>query len=157
MSSILQEIQNGRSEARNKVVANVFKELGLIEQWGSGINRIKMICKKQGLQKPKMQEQNDFVDVEFYRPKLSVNDRLRPITVGKPSENRQIPPDCTEQEKRILEYIFENKTIKSKRVEELLGIKESRTRELLKKMVEKSFIIKLGSGRNTYYKAVGDE
>jgi predicted HTH transcriptional regulator len=38
------DIENGRSEARNRVIANIFKELGLIEQWGSGIARIKSSC-----------------------------------------------------------------------------------------------------------------
>jgi ATP-dependent DNA helicase RecG len=36
----IEDIFNGRSEAKNRVVAHIFKELGLIEQWGSGINRI---------------------------------------------------------------------------------------------------------------------
>ena len=65
----IEDILRGRSEIRNKVIANVFKELGLIEQWGSGINRIMLACKKAGLDQPKIREQGDFVDVEFYRPK----------------------------------------------------------------------------------------
>ena len=65
----IEDILRGRSEIRNKVIANVFKELGLIEQWGSGINRIMLTCKKAGLDQPKIKEQGDFVDVEFYRPK----------------------------------------------------------------------------------------
>lgn len=39
----------------------------------------------------------------------------------------------------------------SKDVEKLLRIKESRTRELLKQMVEKGIISRLGSGRSTCY------
>ena len=66
----IEDILRGRSEIRNKVIANVFKELGLIEQWGSGINRIMLACKKAGLNQPKIREQGDFVDVEFYRPKI---------------------------------------------------------------------------------------
>ena len=66
----IEDILIGRSEIRNKVIANVFKELGLIEQWGSGINRIMLACKKAGLDQPKIREQGDFVDVEFYRPKI---------------------------------------------------------------------------------------
>lgn len=65
----IEDILRGRSEIRNKAIANVFKELGLIEQWGSGINRIMLACKKAGLDQPKIREQGDFVDVEFYRPK----------------------------------------------------------------------------------------
>ena len=66
----VEDILRGRSEIRNKVIANVFKELGLIEQWGSGISRIMIACKKAGLKQPRIRERGDFVDVEFYRPKI---------------------------------------------------------------------------------------
>ena len=66
----VEDILRGRSEIRNKVIANVFKELGLIEQWGSGISRIMIACKKVGLKQPRIREGGDFVDVEFYRPKI---------------------------------------------------------------------------------------
>ena len=71
----IEDILRGRSEIRNKVIANVFKELGLIEQWGSGISRIMIACKKAGLDQPRIREQGDFVDVEFYRPKRGVLDK----------------------------------------------------------------------------------
>jgi len=131
--------------------------LGLIEQWGSGINRIINACKEQGLPAPKIEEKNDFFDVELIRPRpvTADYDRLaddKPSdTVGKPSENRRIPSDSNEQERAILEYIFENGSIKSKQVEEILNIKESRTRELLREMVEKTYIEKQGQGRSTFY------
>ncbi|WP_041740115.1 RNA-binding domain-containing protein, partial [Echinicola vietnamensis] len=64
----MDDIFNGRSEVRNRVLANVFKELGLIEQWGSGINRIISACKGYGLQTPIIQEKNDYFDNEFIRP-----------------------------------------------------------------------------------------
>jgi ATP-dependent DNA helicase RecG len=87
----IEDIFNGRSEARNRVIAHIFKELGLIEQWGSGINRIINACKEQGLPTPKIEEKNDFFDVEIIRPvptniplegEPSANDyeRLRTIT-----------------------------------------------------------------------------
>lgn len=66
----IEDILRGRSEIRNKVIANVFKEIGLIEQWGSGISRIMIACKKAGLKQPRIREGGDFVDVEFYRPKI---------------------------------------------------------------------------------------
>jgi len=160
-----EDIENGRSEARNKVIANIFKELGLIEQWGSGIKRIKNICLESGLKLPKIEEKNDFVDVEFFRPIIEQTDdygRLRMInagnnaniaglsseTVGKPSET---VGKILGQEKIILEYLKDNKKIISKKVEELLNLKESRARELLKQMVDKKLLNRCGSGRSTYY------
>jgi len=50
-----------------------------------------------------------------------------------------------------LEYILENGSIKSKQVGEILNIKESRTRELLRVMVEKKLIEKHGQSRSTFY------
>jgi ATP-dependent DNA helicase RecG len=149
----IEDIFNGRSEARNRVIAHIFKELGLIEQWGSGINRIINACKEQGLSTPKIEEKNDFFDVEIIRPR-TITDNKPEETVGKPSENRRVPSDCNEQERAILEYIFENGSIKSKQVGEILNIKESRTRELLRVMVEKKLIEKHGQGRSTFYTIV---
>lgn len=42
----LNEALKGRSEIRNKVLARVFKELGYIEQWGSGMSRIRELCQQ---------------------------------------------------------------------------------------------------------------
>lgn len=67
-STITQEnILDGRSETRNRVVARVFKELNYIEQWGTGIRRIKTSCMNFGLKEPIINEKGDFVDVEIFR------------------------------------------------------------------------------------------
>lgn len=87
-----EDIENGRSEARNKVIANIFKELGLIEQWGSGIKRIKNICLENNLKEPKIEEKNDFVDVEFFRPvpeQTDKNDQIGANNAGLVPENLQ--------------------------------------------------------------------
>jgi len=65
--SILIDIKQGRSETRNRVLANLFKELGLIEKWEIGINKIKKLCINSGLKEPIFSEKNDFIDIEFIR------------------------------------------------------------------------------------------
>lgn len=44
------------SKSRNKLIAKVFKELGLIESYGSGIGRIRKICSEYGLIEPEFKE-----------------------------------------------------------------------------------------------------
>ena len=144
----IDEIINGRNDTRNCVIANVFKELGLIEQWGSGIARIKSSCLEVGLKEPLIRELNDFVDVEFYRPSISKTVVKPSEAVGKPSDNIE---NLTFQEEKVIAYLEEHKKMVSKDVERLLRIKESRIRELLKQMVEKGLIVRLGRGRSTYY------
>ena len=66
-SITIDDVLAGRSEARNKAIARVFKELDYIEQWGSGIKRIFSWCEAAGGVKPLITEKGDFVDVELYR------------------------------------------------------------------------------------------
>ena len=66
-----------------------------------------------------------------------------------PSETVGIP---SETEKLVLNYIQKNGLIKREDVETLLNVKESRAREILRNMSQAGKIIKISSGRNTYYK-----
>lgn len=134
------DILEGRSEIRNKVIARVFKELNYIEQWGSGIKRIKSSCLKYGLKEPIIKEIGDFVDVEIYR---KVPEKCRKV----PQEYR----DLSEQEMKIIEYIKNNGKITSREVENLIGVKNRRAREILKEMIDLKVIVRKGRGKNTYY------
>src|SRR5271156_5590596 len=49
----LETALSGVSQLRNKVLGRVFRELRLIEQWGSGLNRMNKICLQHGLTPPK--------------------------------------------------------------------------------------------------------
>ena len=133
-------LTEGRSEIRNRAIARVFKELGYIEQWGSGLQRIRNTCLAQGLKVPRIREQGDFVDVEFYRPAAESVGKV-PESIGNISDNEQA----------ILNHLQTQPTITSKRVETLVGVKEARARRILKEMTEKGLVEKRGSGRSTYY------
>ncbi|MFT5813031.1 MAG: ATP-dependent DNA helicase RecG [Psychroserpens sp.] len=63
----MNDVQKGRSEIRNTVIARVFKQLNLVEQWGSGIQRIKAQCLDAGISQPIFSESGDFTDWEFPR------------------------------------------------------------------------------------------
>ncbi len=52
----LDDIRQGGSRLRNRVIGRVFKELGYIEQWGSGIQRATAACTAAGLPPPKLEE-----------------------------------------------------------------------------------------------------
>lgn len=52
----VEDIQTGVSRLRNRVIGRVFHELGLIEQWGSGIQRMTAACLAAGLASPILEE-----------------------------------------------------------------------------------------------------
>jgi ATP-dependent DNA helicase RecG len=52
----IEEMRDGVSRLRNRVSGRVFKELGLVEQWGSGIQRMAAACAAAGLPEPEFEE-----------------------------------------------------------------------------------------------------
>ena len=143
-STITQDdILDGRSEIRNKVIAKVFKELNYIEQWGSGIRRIKSSCKDRGLKEAEILEKGDFVDVSLYR-EVS----LKKVTTLK--EN-----SYTNHQNSIINYLNENENrISTKEASNILVISDRATRTVLSTMVEMNILIRIDKGPQTHYKLV---
>lgn len=52
----IEDLTTGISRVRNKVIARTFKELGYIEQWGSGIARMTEELTRAGMQPPVFEE-----------------------------------------------------------------------------------------------------
>ena len=69
---------NGHSKIRNKGIANIFSQMGLVEAWGSGIKRILNAAEEYGLSKPRFQEFDNMFRVELFRSSF-------PMTNGKES------------------------------------------------------------------------
>jgi len=145
-STLTQEdILDGRSEVRNKVIARVFKELGYIEQWGTGIKRIKSSCISYGLKEPLILEKGDFVDVELFR-KTTDYDGLTTDYDGLEIE-----------EKKVIEQINKNGNISTKELKELLNIGDTKAKEIFKSMMDKNLIERKGRGRSISYVLCGDK
>ena len=147
-----EDILVGRSEIRNRAVARIFKEFDFIEQWGSGINRIKESCKELGLPEAIIEENNDFVGVRFIRSSGKVAESSGKVaeSSGKVAESSgKVVEDS--QEAKILRVIQENGSIDRAQVDKILNIKEARSKKILGEMVKNNLIIKEGKGRSTHY------
>ena len=136
------DILEGRSEIRNKVIARVLKELNYIEQWGSGIRRIKSSCKARGLKEPEIVEKGDFVDVCLYRKQIAHREDVI----------------SNEKEEKILKYIQSNRNkITTKEAESLLDLGERRSREIVSELVDKGILERVGRTTNTHYRLKNPE
>ena len=133
------DLLEGRSEIRNKVLARVFKELNYIEQWGSGIRRIKSSCKAIGLREPEILEKGDFVDVSLYRSDANLeHDKVDDLITKK-------------YQAKIIDYIKEKKQMTTKEAQQVLDLKERRARDVLKEMIDQGVLIRTGKTTNNYY------
>jgi ATP-dependent DNA helicase RecG len=138
-----EDLLEERSEIRNKVIARVFKELNYIEQWGSGIRRIKSICKARGLKEPEIVEKGGFVDVSLYREVA-----LKKVTTLKDNS-------YTNHQRSIIDYLNENENrISTKKASNILGTSDRATRTVLSSMVEMNILIRVDKGPQTHYKLV---
>lgn len=52
----VEDLHRGVSRLRNRVMGRVFHALGLIEQWGSGVQRMTAACRELGLASPRFEE-----------------------------------------------------------------------------------------------------
>jgi ATP-dependent DNA helicase RecG len=70
------------SALRNKGIATIFYDIGLIEQWGSGIDKMRKACINAGVPEPQLEEYQGFrvtfrkdIYTEEYLRKLGLNER----------------------------------------------------------------------------------
>ncbi len=76
----LENFKAGVSHIRNRVLTRVFRDLHLMEEWGSGYKRIIDACEKGGYPPPKWEELGSAIRVTFYpyTPKL-LKEEARPF------------------------------------------------------------------------------
>ena len=71
-----EEAMGGHSKLRNRAIANVFSQIGLIEAWGTGLQRIRNAAKEYGLPDVEFIEMPESFRVNLYRMSISqVNQR----------------------------------------------------------------------------------
>ena len=80
-----EKVMNGHSKIRNKGIANIFSQMGLVEAWGSGIKRILNAAEEYGLPKPRFQEFDNMFRVELFR--------VNPITDQANQATNQVNQD----------------------------------------------------------------
>lgn len=65
------EALQGHSKLRNRAIANVFSQIGLIEAWGTGLQRIQNLARAYGLPDVEFIEMPETFRVNLYRKPLS--------------------------------------------------------------------------------------
>ena len=66
-----EEAIEGHSKLRNRAIANAFSQIGLIEAWGTGLQRIQSAAKEYGLPDVEFIEMPESFRVNLYRMSIS--------------------------------------------------------------------------------------
>ncbi len=93
----VEDLEHGISKLRNHVIGCVFHALGLIEQWGSGIQRMTAAYREAGLDHPRFEEIATRFRVTIFttqvdRPTLDDTDQaiVKAVSDGEGKSTRQI-------------------------------------------------------------------
>lgn len=122
----LPDALQGVSQLRNRVIGRCFRELELIELWGSGLKRMISQCQRSGIAVPRFEELGHFFRVTLYN-------------------RREVKPEINEWKKELLDLIAERKEISSKDAALLWEISDRATRVRLKKMVDEGLITEVAT------------
>jgi ATP-dependent DNA helicase RecG len=134
----IEDIQQGVSKLRNRVIGRVFQELGLVEQWGSGIQRMAAACRDNGLERPHFEE-------------IGTHFRVTLSTLKKPMPRRD------PREERILAALAKSGAagLSTSEIAARLRVSPRAARTRLADLVERGWIAEIGSGpkdpRRRYY------
>jgi len=151
------EMEAGQSDIRNKTLAPVFKKLGIIEQWGNGLQLIADELKAYPEIELKWNEPGIAFRVSFIKTDY---EQLRAIAGEKQKDTddygrlRMIADDyerLTLEEQKILLYLLDKNKITRKEAAELLNIGKSKTFEILTSLLAQKYVSREGKGRSTFY------
>lgn len=123
------DLQRGVSKLRNRVIGRVFHELGLVEQWGSGVQRMIKACLEVGLPPPVFEE----VGTRF-------RVTLRSEQIG--------PPTLDDTDNEILRQLADSEGLSTKEVAAAVGLSTRATRTRLARLVEAQVVSEIGTGPN---------
>jgi predicted HTH transcriptional regulator len=136
----IEDIQKGVSKLRNRVIGRVFHELGLCEQWGSGIQRMIAACQEVGLPAPVFQE---------------IGTHFRVILSAIPTG----PVRLHAKDQAILRLLQAGRGRSTAQIAKGLRQSTRAARTRLADLVERGLVVEVGSGprdpRRQYFLAAG--
>ena len=129
--------QPHRSVPRNRLIAEIFFDIGWIERWGSGIQKILDECSAAGMPEPTFDEKQGALWVAFAH--------------GLAAEEHPLLSGLNERQKQVLRFIKEHGSITNREYRQLIGLSDESARRELKELVAKGILYVEGSGRNVRY------
>ena len=135
----LDDIMLGVSQSRNAGLANIFYRLHLIESYGTGIQKILKSYENSNV-KPEI---------------ISAPGSFKVVLPNIHSRQIQIVDDInlSENEKNII-HILKQGDATRKEIEDAVNLSQTKTLNLLNKLISLHLIEKIGKGKNTRYKVI---
>ena len=140
----LEDFKAGVSKVRNRVIARIFRELGLMEEWGSGYRRVLDACAAGGYPEPEWAELGAAIRVVFYTHPEAIESEAIDVPVNVPVNNRQ---------KWFIDQIGKGVRISSSELAAQWNISQKTAKRDIVDLKQKGLIEFLGAPKNGYYRS----
>lgn len=153
----MQMRQGGESDPRNKALMKMFNLINIGERAGSGVPDVFKTWADQGWEEPVIEERFGVASRTMLTLSLKENRRQKSATKIGDKNRRQRSAANRMSEKtrhhleRLLAYMENGQAYRTKELSEAVGLQVSRTRDLLKILVETGKIESLGDKKNRRY------
>jgi ATP-dependent DNA helicase RecG len=147
------------SYRNNPLIAEGLYMAGEIETWGSGFNKIRKACQRYGTPLPEVNVSKGSVTI-YIKPSDTYLDIYRGLkksaeSAEKSAESAEKSADYPEglktRHKQILTAMETGKEYSAEAVGELIGLQGSRTRQLLKELIELGYLYSTGDTKGRKY------
>jgi predicted HTH transcriptional regulator len=123
----IDDIIEGISKIRNKVIVRVLHELGYIEKWGIGIASMIKSCQDAGLPSPEFKEISTRFRVTIYTRAINL-------------------PKIDPVDQQIIDAIKNLDGLSTSQIAPLIGLSSRSTRERLKRLIDLNYVYESGTG-----------
>ena len=151
------------SEPRNPQIAEMFKEAGIIERYGSGIGRIITDFKEYGLAAPEFAEVGSHILVTVYKERISgliqkTPQKTKEETKEKTKEKTKetglvggLVGGLAKSQKKIYEAMLANPSVSKTELAKLLGISATAIDKNISVLKRKALVRRVGPGTGGHW------
>ncbi len=148
-----EEALQGHSKLRNRAIANVFSQIGLVEAWGTGLQRIQKTAREYGLPEVEFIEMTETFRVNLYRSPLLTETRQNTDTmsekvgddVGEKTVNDGDPKSI------VINIITQNSKASAAEIAKTMSVTQRTVERYIKELREEERLIRHGSARGGYW------
>lgn len=153
-----QMLKGGISDPRNKALMKMFNLIGIGERAGSGVPDIYSVWEQQGWRQPEVIEEYgpdrtilnlSFVKNTDKKALIKNADKKAPI---KSADKKELTSKTRQQLEKIIEWMEPDREYRIAEIAEFLGIKETRTCELVRELIRFKKIEAEGKNKGRRYR-----
>ena len=145
----------GESDPRNKALMKMFNLINIGERAGSGVPNIFNVWADEGWEEPVIEERFDpdrtVLSLPFVKKVTKKSDRKK---ATEKSDRKKVTQKTQAQYDMILDFMEGGVWYKASELVEVLDVKETRTKALLRALVEDGFLVDNGAIKGRKYKKV---